>query len=120
MRVLFLAMALVLPLAAEAATCNATRGSGQPWSWRLIDGKKWWYRGQPGLSKSSLHWASTQSGAARAEKARSASPTNANLMYLDCVQSGGDRCDRLRTGTLPLDETALERWIRWLRVPWSQ
>ena len=26
------------------------------WSWRLIDGRKCWYEGQPMLSKSSLEW----------------------------------------------------------------
>ena len=119
MRVLLLTMALVLPLSAEAATCNATRGSGGPWSWRLIDGKKCWYRGQPGLSKSSLRWTPTQNEVARVGQTRPTS-ANANLMYLDCVQSGGDRCDKLRTGTLPPDETALQRWIKWLQVPFGR
>src|SRR6201982_966305 len=26
------------------------------WSWRLIDGRKCWYEGKPGLSKSLLEW----------------------------------------------------------------
>src|SRR5246127_5751747 len=26
------------------------------WSWRLIDGRKCWYEGKPGLSKSLLKW----------------------------------------------------------------
>src|SRR6059036_1142550 len=29
---------------------------GQWWSYRLIDGRKCWYEGKPGLSKSLLEW----------------------------------------------------------------
>ena len=121
MRALLLVMALMLPLAAEAATCSPTQGGGGHWSWRLIDGKKCWYRGKTGVSKSSLHWgtATEPRTAARVGQARPAS-LNANPMYLDCVQSGGDRCDSLRTGALPQDETALERWLKWLRAPLRQ
>lgn len=27
------------------------------WAWRLIDNKKCWYAGEPGMDKSKLHWA---------------------------------------------------------------
>jgi hypothetical protein len=30
--------------------------SHEYWSWRLIDGRKCWYEGKPGLSKSLLEW----------------------------------------------------------------
>ncbi|WP_438274590.1 hypothetical protein [Nitrobacter sp.] len=30
------------------------------WSYRLIDGRKCWYAGKPMLSRSMLHWSSTQ------------------------------------------------------------
>ena len=113
MRALLFAMALLLPLGAEAATCSATKGNDGTWSWRLVDGKKCWYRGMPGLSKSSLQWA------ARDEQIKPTS-TSGNAMYLDCVQSGGDRCDSLRTSGVPQDESALERWVRRLRTPWRQ
>jgi hypothetical protein len=126
MRTLLIVMALLLPSAAAAATCSATRG-GSEWSWRLIDGKKCWYRGKPGMSKSSLHWAAAAaaepSKTARVGQARPASLNanpKANPMYLDCVQSGGDRCDSLRTGAVPQDESALTRWLKWLRVPLRQ
>jgi hypothetical protein len=39
--------------------CNAEMPSnphGQWWSYRLIDGRKCWYEGKPGLSKSLLEW----------------------------------------------------------------
>jgi hypothetical protein len=34
------------------------------WSWRLIDGRKCWYQGKPGLSKALLEWR-TQGGPAQ-------------------------------------------------------
>lgn|SRR5579871_82810 len=37
----------------STATTSHPRGF---WSWRLIDGRKCWYEGKPGLSKSSLEW----------------------------------------------------------------
>src|SRR6266576_1732331 len=39
--------------------CNAAMPSnpqGHWWSYRLIDGRKCWYEGKPGLSKSLLEW----------------------------------------------------------------
>ena len=39
--------------------CNATAPSnphGHSWSYRLIDGRKCWYEGEPMLSKSLLEW----------------------------------------------------------------
>jgi hypothetical protein len=43
---------------AFARQCSAARPSHPEgyWSWRLIDGRKCWYEGQPMLSKSSLEW----------------------------------------------------------------
>jgi hypothetical protein len=38
---------------AEAMPSNP---QGHWWSYRLIDGRKCWYEGKPGLSKSSLEW----------------------------------------------------------------
>ncbi len=35
------------------------------WSWRLIDGKRCWYAGRPGMSKANLRW--PQSEPAREE-----------------------------------------------------
>ena len=44
--------------AAQAKHCRAERPSEARahWSYRLIDGRKCWYEGDPGLSKSSLQW----------------------------------------------------------------
>src|SRR5262245_33021963 len=41
---------------------------GQSWSYRFIDGRKCWYEGKPGLSKSLLEWpkeTSEQPGSSR-------------------------------------------------------
>ena len=58
--------------------CSAAMPSnpqGHWWSYRLIDGRKCWYEGKPGLSKSLLEWrievsAPPASGEEVAEKAR--------------------------------------------------
>jgi hypothetical protein len=36
--------------------CQASPGSGGYWTWRLIDGRKCWYEGKPGMSKDNLRW----------------------------------------------------------------
>jgi hypothetical protein len=33
-----------------------SKAQGQWWSYRIIDGRKCWYEGKPGLSKSLLQW----------------------------------------------------------------
>ena len=57
----FSPIAILFPLAAPTAhakQCNAERPSVSRahWSYRLIDGRKCWYEGENGLSKSSLQW----------------------------------------------------------------
>jgi|RhiMetdeSRZDD1v2_1073273.scaffolds.fasta_scaffold01566_16 hypothetical protein len=37
-------------------TCQVSPGSGGYWAWRMIDGRKCWYEGRPGISKDSLRW----------------------------------------------------------------
>jgi hypothetical protein len=60
-----LAALMTAPLSFEVATaqakqqCNAAMPSnpqGHWWSYRLIDGRRCWYQGKPGLSKSLLEW----------------------------------------------------------------
>jgi hypothetical protein len=43
---------------ALSVTCQTSRpaGDGFWWAWRLIDGRKCWYKGAPGMDKSLLHW----------------------------------------------------------------
>jgi hypothetical protein len=41
---------------ANAIECQSDKGSGSPWSWRLIDGKQCWYKGQRGMDKKLLRW----------------------------------------------------------------
>ncbi len=44
--------------ASSAIECRAELppAAKEYWSWRIIDGKRCWYPGRPGLSKSNLHW----------------------------------------------------------------
>jgi len=48
-----------IPDAQAKQRCRDTAPSnkqGEWWSYRLIDGRKCWYQGKPGLSKSQLEW----------------------------------------------------------------
>ena len=48
-----------VPTAQAGQRCSAAMPStpqGHWWSYRLIDGRKCWYEGKPGLSKSLLEW----------------------------------------------------------------
>src|SRR5271166_5627419 len=46
-----------MPTALAKQQCSAATPSAHSfWSWRLIDGRKCWYEGKPGLSKSLLEW----------------------------------------------------------------
>ena len=44
--------------ASSAVECRAELPSGRTdyWSWRIIDGKRCWYPGRPGMSKAKLLW----------------------------------------------------------------
>src|SRR5215470_17885512 len=62
--------------------CSAAMPSnpqGHWWSYRLIDGRKCWYEGKPGLSKSLLEWpAEAPARPASAEKVTTTVPEVAN------------------------------------------
>jgi len=67
---------LGLSAALAKQQCSAAMPSnphGQWWSYRLIDGRKCWYEGKPGLSKSLLEWPA-QASAQQASNGELASP----------------------------------------------
>ena len=42
---------------AQAIECQTgMQGGDSHWSWRLIDGRQCWYKGESGMDKSLLHW----------------------------------------------------------------
>jgi len=41
-----------------AVECQASPGQGGHWAWRVIDGKKCWYKGKADMSKGNLRWVS--------------------------------------------------------------
>jgi len=41
---------------AHAIECQSEKGAGYPWAWRLIDGKRCWYKGNAGMDKKLLSW----------------------------------------------------------------
>ena len=63
---------------AHAVDCQSDKGSGYPWSWRLIDGKRCWYKGNPGMDKKLLRWAENTPAPAPAARARRPSATSEN------------------------------------------
>jgi len=55
----FLTALSSVPVAQAKQSCSAAMPSnpqGHWWSYRLIDGRKCWYEGKPGLSKGLLEW----------------------------------------------------------------
>jgi hypothetical protein len=44
---------------AHAIECQTSALSKDHWAWRLIDGRKCWYKGAAGMGKSLLHWAAS-------------------------------------------------------------
>ena len=55
---------IIAGLLISAGTANAIECQSSPppstkghWAWRLIEDKKCWYAGEPGMDKSKLHWA---------------------------------------------------------------
>ena len=58
------AIVIIAGLLLSAGAANAIECQSSPapsnknqWAWRLIDNKKCWYAGEPGMDKSKLHWA---------------------------------------------------------------
>jgi hypothetical protein len=46
-----------VPASAKAVTCQTSGPAGDGhWAWRLIDGRKCWYKGAAGMDKSLLNW----------------------------------------------------------------
>jgi hypothetical protein len=54
---------------AQAVECQSEKGAGYPWAWREIDGKRCWYKGQPGMDKKLLRWAESGTTAPAAASA---------------------------------------------------
>jgi hypothetical protein len=48
----------------QCSTAMPSSSNGKWWSYRIIDGRKCWYEGKPGLSKNLLAWSQTVSAEA--------------------------------------------------------
>jgi hypothetical protein len=54
---LLLLLLLLATPAAAAVTCKSSPGHHRShWAYRVVDGKRCWYAGPRGLSRSRLHW----------------------------------------------------------------
>lgn len=63
---------------ARAIDCQSEKGAGYPWAWRLIDGQRCWYKGNPGMDKKLLQWAATNT-------APSAAPRRSPSVKIDAI-----------------------------------
>jgi len=53
---------------AQAVECRTSvQGGDGHWAWRLIDGRRCWYKGASGMDKSLLHWSAAEDGPDRPE-----------------------------------------------------
>lgn len=105
---------------AQAKQCHTERPSNAQsyWSYRLIDGRKCWYEGRPGFSKSLLHWPAAQTAEKsprRESEARAASKVNpldaqASISNSPDAQPKPDVAERapVSKGTLTADD--LRAW----------
>jgi len=57
--ILIIAGLLISAGTADAIECQSSPPASNKghWAWRLVDDKKCWYAGEPGMDKSKLHWA---------------------------------------------------------------
>jgi hypothetical protein len=74
---------ILAPNRAAALECvSAAPRDSRYWSWRQIDGRRCWYPGRPGLSKSKLYWPTASSVASVKQRtsgmAAPAPPVNAD------------------------------------------
>src|SRR5436190_22756871 len=67
---------------AQAQQCSVDRPSNPkvPWSYRLIDGRKCWYEGENGLSKSLLQWPAQAPISAATSRQLQSAPHSTHLM----------------------------------------
>jgi hypothetical protein len=73
-----LILLVLAPSAAAALECYSSAQRDQRyWSWRQVDGRRCWYPGRPGVSKSLLRWskASVPRSKDRRTIGRAATPT---------------------------------------------
>ena len=72
------ALSIRMPAARAKRQCSVARPSDthrQWWSYRLIHGRKCWYEGKPGLSKSLLEWPAQVSVQPAADGELASAPT---------------------------------------------
>src|SRR6516165_1143918 len=73
-----------MPTALAKQQCSAAASHAHGfWSWRLIDGRKCWFEGKPGLSKSLLEWPAQTSVQPAADGELASAPTESPSNPLD-------------------------------------
>jgi hypothetical protein len=90
---------------AQAKQCSAERPSNAQsyWSYRLIDGRKCWYEGKPGFSKSLLHWPAAQTAKGKPGREPDARPASNTYNPLNAQASITEEAD---AQAKPTPETA--------------
>jgi hypothetical protein len=92
--------------AARAIECQPSPPAANKahWAWRLIDSKKCWYAGDPGMAKSKLHWPANAGRAT--ERAQRAAFTSAERT----VDSGQNTAREPAQRTDLLGSTEAQSW----------
>src|SRR6516225_1764248 len=117
-------LSLGVPAAQAKQQCSAEMPSsthGQWWSYRLIDGRKCWYEGRPGLSKSLLEWpkATFKQPGSGSEVTGAVSEKPGNP--LDSQAEGSDTLSRFGDWTINKNDAVITLYsdTRNLAVRWS-
>src|SRR5262245_13364565 len=77
--------------AAAKTACLASHGTDAYYQYRMIDGKKCWYRGHEKLEKSTLYWRNTPGASGTARKAPSAKAVVARAMMTEATRDDSPR-----------------------------
>ena len=96
-----------VPAVLAKQQCSAAMPSdvhGHWWSYRLIDGRKCWYEGKPGLSKSLLEW-STQ---AKSVEPKTAEPRSAEAKTAEPKSAEAKSAEAKSAETKPAHARAVE------------
>jgi len=87
------------------------QGGDSHWAWRLIEGRKCWYKGAPGMDKSLLHWSHADDTPARPARTEQTldKPEFANAQAAPQMQSIPPEMLRMLP-IMPPQPTFEDRW----------
>jgi hypothetical protein len=98
-----------MPAAQAKQQCSPAMPSNPHgyWSWRLIDGRKCWYEGKPGLSKSLLEWPKETSEQSRSSREVTGVVTEKPGNPLEWAPEGSDTLSRFGDWTITKNDAVI-------------